>query len=236
MRFVVASDDRVQSAAPPNAARIRNHFTRDISRLTLGIVQGRTDGFYIGPAPLITLGPPESANGTGVRWPITGGLLTRRPGGEVGFEWEDGRLRGYVTGYAPSLPRWLYGVTQRLVHREITRLYLLRTRGRDPLPSPPPPANRRLAAVAIDLGLCWFVAQGRLRRFAGVAAGYHIAAWTLAGRTLGGALLDQRLISVDGSPVTIGQALARLLLVPVGRARQDEVAGTAVIDARPPRD
>ena len=235
MRFVVASDDRVASPAPPNSARIRDRFTRDISRLTLGLVRGRRDGFYLGPAPLITLGPPASAGGTGVRWPITGGFLARRPGGEVGFVWDEGQLRGYVRGYAPSLPRWLYSVTQRLVHREITRLYLLRTRGREPLPGPPAPSDRRLGAVALDLALCWVVSGGRWRRFAGVAAGYHLAAWTLAGRTVGGALLDERLVSVDGSAVTIGQALARLVLVPFGRARQDGVAGTAVIDERPTR-
>jgi len=232
MRFVVRSDDRVASPAPPDPARIRDRFTRDVSRLTLGVVSGRPDGFYLGPAPLITLGPPEEQDGSGVRWPITGGLLVRRPGGAVGFNWEKGLLHGYVTGYAPSLPRRVYELTQRLIHSEMTRLFLLQTRGRSPLPGPVAPATRRLGAVAIDLGLCWMVARGRRRRFIGVAAGYHLVAWAIAGRTAGGALLDERLVAVDGSPVTIGQAITRLLLVPFGPARQDAVSGTAVVDDR----
>jgi hypothetical protein len=232
MRFVVRSDDRVASPAPPDQARIREGFTREVSRLTFGVIRGRPDGFYVGPVPLIKLGPPEDLDGRGVRWPITGGLLVRRPGGTVGFSWGEGQLRGSVTGYAPSLPRRVYDITQRRVHSEITRLYLLKTRGRQPLPGPIAPPSRRLGAVAIDLGLCWLIARGRARRFVGVAAGYHLVAWAIARRTAGGALLDERLVSIDGSEVTIGQAIARLLLLPLGPSRQDEVAGTAVIDDR----
>jgi uncharacterized RDD family membrane protein YckC len=67
----------------------------------------------------------------------------------------------------------------------------------------------------------------------GLAAGYHIACWTLSGVTLGGAVMKQRVVSVDGSKLTVGQALARLALLPLAAVRMrdvhDEIAGTDVI-------
>lgn len=208
---------------PPDLARIRDGFTRELSRLTMGIVQGRPDGFWLGPLPLIRLGPPETV-GAGVRWPVTGGLLARRPGGWVGVEWREGLLRGYLEGYQPSLPAPLYTVTQDFAHHELTRLYLLAIRGRDPEPGPPVPARRRLAALGIDLALCWLVARRRPTRFAGAVAGYHLAAWSVGGLTVGGALLKQRVVAIDGTRPSFGQALARLLQLPFH--------GTTVVDER----
>jgi uncharacterized RDD family membrane protein YckC len=67
----------------------------------------------------------------------------------------------------------------------------------------------------------------------GVAAGYHLACWTISGRTIGGALMKQRMVSVDGSGLDVGQAIVRLALLPVAlvlrRAVHDEIAGTDVI-------
>ena len=223
-------EDRVFAPRPVSLEPVRAGFPQALGRLTLGLIQGRSDGFYAGPIPLIRLGPPEVKD-AGVQWPVTGGVLTRRPGGTVGFETADGVLRGYLRGWTPSLPGCVYGLTQRPLHHELTRLYLLQVRGREPLPGREAARGPRLLATALDLALCLAVAGRRPRRFAGVAAGYHLAAWTLAGRTLGGALLEQRLCSVDGSPVTLGQAVARLLLLPLGPRRQDRVAGTAVIES-----
>lgn len=132
MTQTVASADRVASPARPDFARIRDRFAADISRYTLGIVQGRPDGFWLfGIAPLILLGSP-AVSADEVWWPIEGGWLARRPGGRVGFRWQDGWLTGYVTDYAPRLPRWLYSVTQRVVHHVLTRWYLHRVRGQGP--------------------------------------------------------------------------------------------------------
>jgi uncharacterized RDD family membrane protein YckC len=98
--------------------------------------------------------------------------------------------------------------------------------------------GKRLAASAIDLGLCVALTAviGRRRRgsvFVGVVAGYHVACWALSGRTLGGALLKQRVVSFDGSGLSAGQAMVRLALLPVALVRQravhDEIAGTEVI-------
>lgn len=222
-------EDRVFAPHPVSLDAVRARFPQSLARFTLGVVRGEPDGFYLGSLPLIRLGAPEAA-GEDVRWPVTGGLLTRRPGGWVGFESAGGVLRGYLRGWSPALPAWLYAVTQRPVHHELTRLYLLQVRGREPLPGPEAPRARRLAAVAVDLALCLALAGGRRRRFPIVAAGYHVGAWAVAGRTVGGALLEQRLRAVDGSRVTPGQAVARLLLLPFGPRRQDAVAGTAVLE------
>lgn len=225
-----SSEDRVLSTRPPDWERVRDRFTKDLSRLTLGIVRGRPDGFWLGPLALIRLGPPE-LHPDGVRWPVTGGLLAQRPGGWVGVEWRQGQLRGWLAGYWPSIPRPIYNLTQRVAHHELTRLYLLSLRGRLPLPAREAPRGRRLAAAAVDLGLCVLIARGRPRRALGAATAYHLAAWTVGGRTLGGALFGQRLVSVDGSGVSPGQAVARLLLAPAGARRQDAVAATAVVGA-----
>ena len=74
----------------------------------------------------------------------------------------------------------------------------------------------------------------RLRTFAALAAGYHLACWTLGGRTLGGLATGQRLVSVDGSAVAPWQALVRLAALPCAaltlRAVHDEAAATEVIE------
>jgi uncharacterized RDD family membrane protein YckC len=73
----------------------------------------------------------------------------------------------------------------------------------------------------------------RLPVVLGIAAGYHLACWSLSGVTLGGAVMKQRVIAVDGSKLSLGQALVRLALLPVAAARtsnvHDEIAGTEVI-------
>ena len=59
--------------------------------------------------------------------------------------------------------------------------------------------------------------------------------WSLTGRTVGGLLTGQRLVSVDGSPVAPWQALLRLAALPLAvltrRAVHDETAATEVVEA-----
>jgi len=104
------------------------------------------------------------------------------------------------------------------------RLHLLWQRGRQPAPGVPVPPIRRATAAAIDLGLFAVVA---------LAAGYHIACWSISGRTLGGMITGQRVVSVDGSRVGPGQALVRLVALPMAalrlRAVHDEFAATEVV-------
>jgi hypothetical protein len=230
MAQVVDVEDSVRAPRPVPAARLRTGFLALTSRYTGGLVRGTPWRFRLGPLDLITFGDPdESANA--VRWPVTGGALTARPGGWVGFEWEGGELRGHLAGWAPRLPLPLYRVTQLLVHHAVTRLTLLQLRGRDPLPGEPAGQRSRVLAAGVDLALCVAVARAARRRrwkaLAGVYAGYHVAAWALAGRTAGGALFGTRLLAVDGSRATLAQALVRLLA-------GDAAAGTAVVrDAGP---
>src|SRR5260370_30041772 len=115
------------------------------------------------------------------------------------------------------------------------RLHLLWQRGRQPAPGVPVAPTRRAAAAAIDVGLFAVVAlvAGRRRRLAAIAvfaAGYHVACWSISGRTLGGMITRQRVVSVDGSRVSPGQALISLLTPPMAalrlRAVHDEIART----------
>jgi uncharacterized RDD family membrane protein YckC len=106
----------------------------------------------------------------------------------------------------------------------------------------PAEPTRRIAAGVIDVGLCAALAaaSGRRRRLPallGIATAYHIACWSTSGRTLGGMLMGQRVVAVDGSRATVGQALVRLASLPLSalrlRAIHDEVAGTDVVDKSP---
>ncbi len=201
--------------------RLRDRFLSLTARYTLGIVRAANWCLRLGPVPILEFGEPRSAS-DGVTWPIAGGLLAAEPGGELALSWRESRLSSSVRGYRPRLPRPLYDLTQRPFHHEITRLVLLQLRGRDPLPGPTPDRRSRLLACAFDVALCAAVAGRRRQALPTVYAAYHLAAWSLAGRTVGGALFGLRLKSVDGTRVTPGQALVRLVA-------GDRAAGTAVV-------
>jgi uncharacterized RDD family membrane protein YckC len=111
------------------------------------------------------------------------------------------------------------------VHHLTTRLALLQLRGRNPPPGSPPPIRSRLLAITIDAAACLLLAGGRSRRALALAVPYHVGFWSLAGRTPGEVAAGIRLVAVDGSPVTPGQAAARLFA-------GDAIAGTALIEAR----
>jgi hypothetical protein len=234
----VHQETRVAAPAAPTDDRLRDAFFADVRPLTLGTLRGERWRLRLGPVTLLAFGEPALADGTWT-WPITGGALARRPGGTLRYGWRDGELVGAVDGYLPRLPAPLYRLTQAQVHRVLTRRFLLRLRGRTPAPWPPAGPAQRLLTASLDLALCAGVAAAvgrrhRLRTFAGVAAGYHVACWTLGGRTLGARLTGQRLVSVDGSPVALWQAVLRLAALPAAartlRAVHDEAAGTEVVE------
>jgi uncharacterized RDD family membrane protein YckC len=98
--------------------------------------------------------------------------------------------------------------------------------------------NDRLSAAAVDLAFCATLAgiTGRRRKLSvllGVAAAYHVACWSISGRTLGGLVMRERVVAVDGSMPSVGQSIVRLIAIPIawalGRPIHDEVAGTEVI-------
>ncbi len=208
-------EDTAEAPAPPAPELLRDLFWTEIGTLTLGLVTSRARRMYLGPLVLLAFGPPQPAPG-GWAWAIEGGLLARRPGGRLEFTWREGRLRGAVAGYQPSLPRLLYRLTQRPLHHLLTRLYLLRLRGALPAAGRVAPRGLRLAATGVDLGLCLgalTVVRPRrpLLALAGLVAGYHLGAWALTGTTLGGRVFGLRLAAWDGRRPTLSQALLRLV-------------------------
>jgi len=222
-------EDSVETPQPPALERIREAFMPDTAAMTLGLVQARDHALVSGPVELLRFGDAESSRGS-VSWPIEGGVLAAEPGGRLRVSIEKDRLVARVEG--------LYRLTQLPLHHAVVRMVLLRLRGRRPAPGVPADVSRRLAAGAIDLGVCaaltlLIARRRRLRVFAGVAAGYHVAAWSVSGRTIGGALMGQRVVAVDGSRVTPVQAALRVIALPFSwvrfRAVHDEVAGTEVV-------
>ena len=240
MRWVggqVWVEDSVDAPNPPAPTRLRDSFMAGTARATLGIVRVRDGSLVAGPVQLLHFGEPQTG-GDGVTWPIEGGVLAAEPGGRLRLSISDGRLVARVEGYRPSLPRPLYRMTQLPLHHALVRLVLLKLRGRRPAAAVPADVSRRFVAGAIDAGVCAAITlvlarRRRLRAFAAIAAGYHVAAWSVSGRTVGGALMRQRVVAVDGSPVTPVQAVLRLIALPFAalrlRAVHDEVAATDVI-------
>jgi hypothetical protein len=224
--------DSVEAPRKPPAERLRDDYFAVTERLTLGLVRYRDRSFTIGPVALIRFGEPQATE-NGWRFPIGAGALVGEPGGVLSVSWRAGRLEVVVRGYRPSLPMPVYRWTQLLFHHFQTRLVLLRMRGRVPLQAVPATPAGRLAAGAIDATICFGLARFRPRRALALAAAYHVACWRFGGVTLGGLLLRQRVVAVDGSRLTAGQALLRLAALPAAAARlralHDEVAGTEVV-------
>jgi hypothetical protein len=225
--------DTVAGPVPPDLEGRRDDYWRFLERLLPGLIRVREGTIYALGIPLIRVSRPWFA-GHAWRWRVEGGLLAARPGGELGFGAENGHLVGFLRGYHHLLPEPIYSLTQRPLHRFITRLFLLHLRGRRLPPGVPAEPSDRVGAAAIDAALVLIAGRllpRRLRAVAGVA--YVAGSWALTGRTLGGRLLGLRVVSVDGSPVTPGQALLRLAAAPAAlvtrRAVHDELAGTEVI-------
>lgn len=233
----VAIDDSVAMQLPATGRALHDGFVDDISALTFGLIRMRDESLYLGPVALLRFGPAE-LTASAVDWRIDGGLLARRPGGRFKIAAAGGRLVASVRGYRPMLPFPVYAVTQLPVHHALTRLHLLRVRGREPGPGIPAGARDRRQAAAIDLAFCAALAalsgrRRRLRSLLAIGVVYHLACWTATGHTLGGSVMGQRVVAVDGSRLSFGQAVVRLIAMPVGWVRkspvQDELAGTEVV-------
>jgi len=230
-------EDSVAASNRVTGKELRDQFVSDVSTLTFGLVRMRGSSMVFGPLEILRFGRPKMTR-TGVDWPVVGGLAVGTAGGHWSISASGGRLVASLEGYTPRLPVPLYALTQLPIHHLVMRLHLLRARGRVPSPGVPAAPTRRIAAGAMDVGLCAGLAllAGRRRRvaaFAGVAIGYHVACWSSSGRTVGGLIAGQRVVSVDGSRVSVGQSLVRLLALPLAalrlRAVHDEIAGTEVI-------
>jgi hypothetical protein len=215
---------------------LRDTFFAVMPSLTLGLIRGRRDSLWLGPVELLRFGQPKVTQNA-VEWPITGGWLAAMPGGRWRIEASDGRLTASLEGYRPMLPRRIYSLTQLRVHHLLTRLYLLKVHGRVPAPGARAATVDRMRAAAIDAAFCatlaGLVGRRRPRAWLGIAIGYHVACWSISGRTLGGLVVRQQVVSVDGSRLTPTQSLARLVALPLSwvlqRPVHDEFAGTDVV-------
>jgi RDD family len=233
----VSMEDSVASPRAPTGGELRDAYLHDIQGLTLGLAHVRGSSLYVGPLELLRFGRAKVTR-FAVEWPIDGGITARAPGGRFRIEATHGRLVASVDGYCPRLPLPLYALTQLPVHHLLTRLYLLGVRGREPAPGVAATSSDRLKAAAVDVAFCATLAglagsRLRLRTLLGIAAAYHIACWSISGRTLGGLVVGQRVVAADGSRPSVGQSFVRLLALPLAwignHPHHDELAGTDVI-------
>jgi len=223
-------EDAVATSAPMSGDLLRREFMSSIGAVTLGIVTMRDRSLRIGPFELIRFGRPKTS-ARGVSWPIAGGLLAAEPGGSFDIESVDGQLRATLNGYSPRLPRALYEQTQLRLHHGLVRIQLLRMAEYRP-PGQPASLGARVAAAAIDVAACagFSLVLGRRRPFGAflrIAAAYHVVSWSTTGRTLGGRVMRQRVVSVDGSRLSLVQVFLRL-----ATPLQDHVSATTVIQDR----
>lgn len=232
----VTVDAEVEVTAQFTGARLRDAYATFLRAFTVGLVRFRGNSLRLGPLELLRFGKP-TVNRTAVVWPIEGGLLAGAPGGEWRIRYRAGTVEASVSRYRPRLPRPLYVISHLQVHLTFTRLFLLGLRGRDPSPAPLAMSPDRVRAATVDAAFCGILTRlsGRrsLGRFVAIAAAYHVACWSTTGQTLGGMVTRQRVVSVDGARLVLGQALLRFALLPVSwiiwRPVHDEIAATTVI-------
>jgi hypothetical protein len=233
----ITTSDSVEVTRPFSGAQLRDAYIEAVQDLTLGLVRFRDNAWRIGPFELLRFGS-ERLGRDFFEWPIEGGILAR-PGGVWRIESENGAVSASATGHRPVIPRPLYDVSHLQVHQLATRLYLLGLRRNDPPPGVEAAREDRLRAAAVDVAFCLTLARltgrRRLRRTLVITAAYHVACWSLLGRTLGGVVLRERVVSLDGSRPTVAQSLLRFALMPLSwmsrRSLHDEVARTTVIRA-----
>jgi hypothetical protein len=242
MRVVAWDDGKLSTQAsvavsgPLSGAALRDSYVDAVRRLTLGLVRLENNSLHVGPLELLRFGRPAVTHDA-VDWPIDGGLLAGGAGGNWRLQSSAGRVEALLSGYRPSLPRPVYAATQLQVHQLFTRVYLLRVRGRYPQPGLAAAPRDRMRAAAVDVAICLTLARltgrRRLPRTLAIAIAYHVACWSTTGRTLGGLVVRQRVVAVDGSRLTATQSLLRLALIPLSwilrRPVHDEIAGTDVI-------
>lgn len=231
----IDTTDSIEVARPFDGAALRNSYVDSVGALTLGLARFRNNEIKVGPVVMLRFGKPQVGPNF-VEWPIEGGLLAKG-GGKWRIEATNGKVQATATGHRPALSRLAYDLSHRHVHLLLTRLYLLRLRAHEPPPGPEASREDRARSAAVDVAFCLTVAGvaglRRPRRTLLLLTAYHVACWSLTGRTLGGLVMRERVVSLDGSRLTPAQALFRFALFPVSwlsqRPVHDEIAGTTVI-------
>ncbi len=233
--------DSVSGAPLLSGAALQDRYWESVHEKTLGLIRRHGNSVALGPIELLRFGEPK-LGARSVEWPIQGGLLAAKPGGRWVIRADGGMVEAMVEDYAPLLPRPVYAMTHLRVHLLFTRLFLLDLRG-DATPNAlPAPSRDRVRAASVDIALCLTVAKlagvgRRPRAVLGILAGYHIACWSISGRTLGGMMMGQRVVATDGRRLTAAQAMLRFVTMPLswltGRPVHDDIAkSTVVIDEK----
>jgi hypothetical protein len=237
----VAVTDEVHAPIEPSPDLLRDGSFTATARALFGLIRFAQNRFQVGPITLFRFGAPHFQDPDWV-FPIEGGLLARRPGGEVRVGWDQERLYSTLDGYQPQLPRVLFRLTQFPFHREISRIALLQVRGRLPSAGLPAEPWRRLVAGLLDAIAATCVAAAARPRTRGgrvlLVGAALLATQTVipvltGGFTPGGWVAGTRIVGVDGGRVHLAQLLLRTAALPLGvrtlRDRHDELAGTEVI-------
>ena len=233
----MAIEDSVAGAPELSGAQLADRYWDAMDRLTFAVTRRRGNSVMAGPFELLRFGEPVVGPHS-VEWPIVGGILAGSAGGRWRVRTAGGSAVASIEDFRPSLPRPLYALTHLQVHLLFSRLFLLRLRDSASTPGAPAAPESRLRAATVDVALCLVLNRIVTRRFRPSAAlallaGYHIACWSTSGRTLGGVMMGQRVVSADGRPLLAAQAALRLVTAPLSwiahRPVHDEIAGTVVI-------
>lgn len=232
----MAIEDSVAGATSFSGAQISDRYWDAMDRLSGGLIRRRGNSVTAGPFELLRFGEPRLGPHS-AEWPIQGGLLAAA-GGRWSVRIAGGAAVASLEDFRPRLPRPLYAATHLQIHLLFTRLFLLRLRGGASTPGVRAPSRSRVRAAAVDVALCLALNRIVMRRFRpgaalALLAGYHIACWSISGRTLGGVMMGQRVVSADGGPLLAVQAALRFAVLPLSwvarRPVHDSIAGSEVI-------
>src|SRR2546428_13419266 len=115
----------VQVPRAITGAKLRDSYTEAIKTQTLGLARFRDGSIMLGPLTLLHFGPPKVTRNA-VDWPIEGGLLARRAGGNWRLQAAPGRVGAAGARFTPTPPPPTFPGTPHPVHQPFTPPLLLR--------------------------------------------------------------------------------------------------------------
>src|SRR2546428_9670154 len=110
----------VQVPRAITGAKLRDSYVEAIKTQTLGLARFRDGSIMLGPLTLLHFGPPKVTRNA-VDWPIEGGLLARRAGGNWRLQAAARPVEATLAGYTPRLPRPIYAATHMQGPQPLTR-------------------------------------------------------------------------------------------------------------------
>src|SRR3989442_7774437 len=106
----------VQVPRAITGAKLRDSYIEAIKTQTLGLARFRDGSIMLGPLTLLRFGPPKVTRNA-VDWPIEGGLLARRAGGNWPVPGATRPGDATLAGYTPTPSRPIYAATHMLEHQ-----------------------------------------------------------------------------------------------------------------------